>query len=46
MIKADKLKPVDVYKPGEDAVTSELSPNAVRVARSASSAGPTASTCT
>jgi nitrous-oxide reductase len=28
MIKADKLTPVDVYKPGEDAVTGELSPNA------------------
>ncbi|MBK7073199.1 MAG: Sec-dependent nitrous-oxide reductase [Myxococcales bacterium] len=28
MIKADKLTPVDVYKPGEDAVTSQLSPNA------------------
>ena len=28
MIKADKLAPVDVYPPGEDAVTGEVSPNA------------------
>ena len=29
MIKADKLKPVDVYKPGEDPITGEHSPEAV-----------------
>ncbi|MBK7537119.1 MAG: Sec-dependent nitrous-oxide reductase [Myxococcales bacterium] len=29
MIKADKLKPVDVYKPGEDPITGEKSPEMV-----------------
>jgi len=29
MIKADKLKPIDVYKPGTDPVTKEKHPNAV-----------------
>jgi nitrous-oxide reductase len=29
MIKADKLKPIDVYPPGEDPITGNKSPNAV-----------------
>ncbi len=29
MIKADKLHPIDVYKPGEDPITGEAAPNAV-----------------
>jgi nitrous-oxide reductase len=29
MIKADKLKPIDVYKPGEDPITGQISPDAV-----------------
>ena len=29
MIKADKLKPIDVYKPGEDPITGAVSANAV-----------------
>ncbi|MBL0216179.1 MAG: Sec-dependent nitrous-oxide reductase [Myxococcales bacterium] len=29
MIKADKLKPVDVYTPGEDPITGVVSPNVV-----------------
>jgi nitrous-oxide reductase len=29
MIKADKLKPLDVYKPGEDPITGQTSPNVV-----------------
>lgn len=31
MIKADKLKPIDVYKPGEDPITGKASPNVVEV---------------
>jgi nitrous-oxide reductase len=27
MIKADKLKPIDVYKPGEDPITGEHDPS-------------------
>ena len=29
MIKADKIKPIDVYPPGQDPLTGERSPNAV-----------------
>ena len=29
MIKVDKLKPIDIYKPGEDPITGAVSPNAV-----------------
>ena len=29
MIKADKIKPIDVYEPGEDPITGEKSPEAV-----------------
>lgn len=29
IIKADKIKPIDVYKPGEDPVTGKVSPDAV-----------------
>ncbi len=29
MIKADKLKPIEIYPPGEDPITGEISPHAV-----------------
>lgn len=29
IIKADKIKPIDVYKPGEDPITGQISPDAV-----------------
>ncbi|MFN0246455.1 MAG: Sec-dependent nitrous-oxide reductase [Kofleriaceae bacterium] len=31
MIKVDKLAPVDIYKPGEDPITGETSPNVVEM---------------
>jgi len=33
MIKADKLKPIDVYKPGEDPITGKVSPDVVETGK-------------
>jgi nitrous-oxide reductase len=46
MIKADKLKPIDVYKPGMNPSPARSTRTRPRPARSASSASPTACTST